>query len=48
MRTGGLRPAGFGSGQPLDVLRPGPVLAGEADRAHAGALRAVSDESRPG
>ena len=21
-------PAGFGSGQPLDVLRPGPVLAG--------------------
>ena len=41
-------PAGFGSGQPLDVLRPGPVLAGEADRAHTGALRAVSDEELTG
>ena len=41
-------PAGFGSGQPLDVLRPGPVLAGEADRAHTGALRAVSDDELTG
>ena len=41
-------PAGFGSGQPLDVLRPGPVLAGEADRVHTGALRAVSDDELTG
>ena len=42
------RPAGFGSGQPFDVLRPGPVLAGEADRVHTGALRRVSDEELTG
>ena len=41
-------PAGFGSGQPLDVARPGPVLAGEADRVHTGALRRVSDEELTG
>ena len=41
-------PAGFGSGQPLDVLRPGPVLAGEADRVHTGALRAVNDDELTG
>ena len=40
--------AGFGSGQPLDVLRPGPVLAGEADRVHASALRRVSDDELTG
>ena len=41
-------PAGFGSGQPFDVLRPGPVLAGAADRVHAGALRRVSDDELTG
>ena len=41
-------PAGFGSGQPFDVLRPGPVLAGAADRVHTGALRRVSDEELTG
>ncbi len=41
-------PEGFGSGQPLDVLRPGPVLAGEADRVHASALRRVSDDELTG
>ena len=41
-------PAGFGSGQPLDVARPGPVLAAEADRVHTGALRRVSDEELTG
>ena len=41
-------PAGFGSGQPLDVARPGPVLAGAADRVHAGALRRVSDDELTG
>ena len=41
-------PAGFGSGQPFDVLRPGPVLAGAADRVHTGALRWVSDEELTG
>ena len=44
----GCGPAGFGSGQPLDVLRPGPVLAGEADRVHTGALRRVSDDELTG
>ena len=44
----GCGPAGFGSGQPLDVARPGPVLAGEADRVHAGALRRVSDDELTG
>ena len=39
---------GFGSGQPFDVLRPGPALAGEADRVHTGALRRVSDEELTG
>ena len=39
---------GFGSDQPLDALRPGPVLAGEADRVHTGALRAVSDDELTG
>ena len=39
---------GFGSGQPFDVARPGPVLAGEADRVHTGALRRVSDEELTG
>ena len=39
---------GFGSGQPLDVLRPGPALAGEADRVHTGALRRVSDDELMG
>ena len=39
---------GFGSGQPLDVLRPGPALAGEADRVHTGALRWVSDDELTG
>ena len=39
---------GFGSGQPLDVLRPGPALAGEADRVHTGALRRVSDDELTG
>ena len=39
---------GFGSGQPFDVLRPGPVLAGAADRVHTGALRRVSDEELTG
>ena len=39
---------GFGSGQPFDVLRPGPVLAGAADRVHAGALRRVSDDELTG
>ena len=41
-------PAGFGSGQPFDVLRPGPALAGAADRVHTGALRRVSDEELTG
>ena len=41
-------PAGFGSGQPLDVARPGPALAGAADRVHTGALRRVSDEELTG
>ena len=41
-------PAGFGSGQPLDVLRPGPVLAGAADHVHASALRRVSDDELTG
>ena len=41
-------PAGFGSGRPFDVLRPGPVLAGAADRVHTGALRRVSDEELTG
>ena len=44
----GCGPAGFGSGQPLDVARPGPVLAGAADRVHAGALRRVSDDELTG
>ena len=44
----GCGPAGVGSGQPLDVLRPGPVLAGEADRVHTGALRRVSDDELTG
>ena len=39
---------GFGSGQPFDVARPGPALAGEADRVHTGALRRVSDEELTG
>ena len=39
---------GFGSGQPFDVLRPGPVLAGAADRVHTGALRRVSDDELTG
>ena len=39
---------GFGSGQPFDVLRPGPALAGAADRVHTGALRRVSDEELTG
>ena len=39
---------GFGSGQPFDVLRPGPALAGAADRVHAGALRRVSDDELTG
>ena len=39
---------GFGSGQPLDVARPGPALAGAADRVHTGALRRVSDEELTG
>ena len=43
----GLGP-GFGSGQPFDVLRPGPALAGAADRVHTGALRRVSDEELTG
>ena len=41
-------PAGFGSGQPFDVARPGPALAGAADRVHTGALRRVSDEELTG
>ena len=41
-------PAGFGSGRSFDVLRPGPVLAGAADRVHTGALRRVSDEELTG
>ena len=41
-------PAGFGSGGPFDVARPGPVLAGAADRVHAGALRRVSDDELTG
>ena len=40
--------AGFGSGQPLDVARPGPALAGAADRVHTGALRRVSDDELTG
>ena len=44
----GCGPAGFGSGQPLDVARPGPVLAGAADRVHTGALRRVSDDELTG
>ena len=40
--------AGFGSGQPLDVLRPGPVLARAADRVHTSALRRVSDDELTG
>ena len=43
----GLGP-GFGSGQPFDVARPGPALAGAADRVHTGALRRVSDEELTG
>ena len=39
---------GFGSGQPLDVLRPGPALAGAADRVHTSALRRVSDDELTG
>ena len=39
---------GFGSGQPFDVARPGPALAGAADRVHTGALRRVSDEELTG
>ena len=39
---------GFRSGQPFDVLRPGPALAGAADRVHAGALRRVSDDELTG
>ena len=39
---------GFGSGEPLDVLRPGPALAGEADRVHTSALRRVSDDELTG
>ncbi len=41
-------PAGFGSGGPFDVARPGPALAGAADRVHAGALRRVSDDELTG
>ena len=40
--------AGFGSDQPLDALRPGPALAGAADRVHTGALRRVSDDELTG
>ena len=32
-------PRGCGAGRPFDVLRPGPALAGAADRVHTGALR---------
>jgi hypothetical protein len=39
---------GFGSDKPLDVLRPGPALAGMADRVHIGALRLVSDDELTG
>ena len=41
-------PGGFGSGRPLDVLRPGPALAGAADRVHTSLLRAVSDDELTG
>ena len=40
--------AGFGSDQPLDALRPGPALAGAADRVHTGGLRRVSDDELTG
>ena len=39
---------GFGSDKTLDVLRPGPALAGMADRVHTSALRLVSDDELTG
>ena len=39
---------GFGSDKTLDVLRPGPALAGMADKVHTSALRLVSDDELTG